>query len=122
MDTLLTPSQVASQLNVATITVYKWIEANKIQHEKVMAGHSVRIYITREALELKRAELLTNRKHGSPRGLPPCEEDEPNEWIKKYEQLIGAKPPLYLAFKRNQCTLEQMISEANRRFEFLSKI
>jgi excisionase family DNA binding protein len=122
MDILLTPAQVASQLNVATVTVYKWIESNRISHEKVSAGHSVRIYITKEALELKRAELLTNRKPGSTRGLPPCEDKEPNEWIRNYEQLIGTKPPLYLAFKRNQCTLKQMVSEANRRFEFLAKL
>lgn len=122
MDTLLTPSQVASELNVATITVYKWIESNKIQHERVIAGHSSRIYITKETLELKRAELISNRKPGSPRGLPPCEETEPNEWVRKYEQLIGAKPPLYLAFKRKQVTLDQMISEANRRFKVLSKV
>jgi excisionase family DNA binding protein len=113
----MTPSQAAKSLGVATVTVYKWIEAKKIPSTTVTAGHSIRIYIDPDDVEIKRAELESQSVRIG-ENTPQMEETSA-EWVKKYQDLIGKVPPLYGAFRSGKVTAEQMKAETFRRFDAL---
>lgn len=111
----MTPSQAARALGVATVTIYKWIEAKKIPSTTVTAGHTTRIYIDPDDVEIKRAELETRSTRIDLN--TPQMGDSHAEWVRKYHDLIGTVPPLYGAFRSGRVTFEQMKAEAFRRFE-----
>jgi excisionase family DNA binding protein len=113
-----TPTQVAKIFGVAPITVYKWIESGKLASTSVKSGHSNRIYISQEAVDLKKAEL-----DNSCRDLTvfPPSPPEDMEWVKQYRDLLGRIPALYPSYRRGNSTFDQMKNEAIRRFKILSK-
>lgn len=117
MNIPLSPSQAAQKLGVATITVYKWIVAGKIPAETVQAGTKTRIYLSPDAVELKRIEL--EQDHAKRREVLPKAADEVAEWVRQYQSLIGALPPLYVALRQGKVTLDQAKAEAARRFDAL---
>lgn len=113
----MTPSQAAAALGVAPVTIYKWIEAKKLPAHAVQAGSQTRIYLSREAVELKRAELESERVR-SYEQLPPADEVH-MAWVMQFRDLLGKMPPLHLAFRRGTVTFEAMKAEAVRRFDAL---
>lgn len=118
MNIPMTPPQVAKQLGVATITVYKWIEAKKLPATSIKTGHSTRIYIDAADVEMKRIELESRNDRLD--GANPPMAEPANEWVRQYQDLIGKIPPLYVPFRQGKVTFEQMKAEAVRRFEILS--
>ena len=118
MDIPLTPSQAAARIGVATITIYKWIENGKIASQSVQAGTKKRIYLSQEAVELKRIEIAQD--HEKRRELLPKSTDEVAEWVRQYQGLLGSLPPLYVALRQGKVTLQQVKEEARRRFDALA--
>lgn len=117
MDIPLTPSQAAAKLGIATITLYKWIESGKIAAESVPTGMKTRIYLSAEAVELKRIEMEQEREKR--RTELPANGEEAAEWVRQYQSLLGALPPLYVALRQGKVTLDQVKAEAARRFDAL---
>ena len=117
MEIPMTPSQAAAVLGVAPVTIYKWIEAKKLPAHAVQAGSQTRIYLSREAVELKRAELESQKIHNY-EDLQPAAEAH-MKWVMLFRELMGKMPPLYLAFRRGAVTFEAMKAEAIRRFDAL---
>lgn len=116
MQIPLTPSQAARQLNVSMPTIYKWVEAKKLEATVVRSGETTRIYISREAVDLKQAELEAAAMEWQER--PPTPKEE-HEWTEQYRNLIGRWPPFFGAYQKQKVTFEQMKAEARRRFEIL---
>jgi excisionase family DNA binding protein len=113
MQIPLTPSQAARDLNVSVPTIYKWVEAKKLEATVVRSGETTRIYICKTAVDLKRAELEAAAMRYEER--PPKPKDE-RDWINQYKELIGTNPPLCPAYVKGLVTFEQMRSEVRRRF------
>ena len=117
MDIPMTPSQVAKKLGVANVTVYKWIEANKLAHSKVVVGHVSRIYIDPKDVELKRIEIEQASLRVNEN--TPAADPDAMEWVRRYQDQIGRVPHLYVAFRNGKATFEQMKADAIRRFDAL---
>jgi excisionase family DNA binding protein len=117
MQIPMTPPQVAKQLGVATVTVYKWIESKKLKAEAVKCGHTTRLYIDPNDVEIKRIELEENHLKVNEHTKRANESDM--LWVRQYQDLIGKIPPLYLAWRNGRATFEQMKAEAHRRFDAL---
>ena len=113
MEIPLTPSQAARELNVSVPTIYKWVEAKKLESTVVRSGETTRIYICKKAVDLKRAELQAASMRYEQR--PPKPQAE-RDWIMKYKELIGHGPPLCGAYTKGLVTFEQMREEVRRRF------
>lgn len=113
----LTPAQASRILNVASVTVYKWIEAGKLKAVSVKAGHSTRLHLDPDDVELKRIELEAESTRSYDADKPM--DTQAKEWVDKYHGLLGKVPPLYTAFRKGEVTLEQMKAEASRRFDLL---
>lgn len=116
MEIPLSPIQAAKELGVATVTVYKWTEAGLLAHEKVKHGHAWRIHIDPASVEAKRIEIDAKGKHGEAGPMVASAE----EYVKRYQTLIGTVPPLYGAFRQGRCTFPEMMAEVRRRFQALS--
>lgn len=112
MELPMTPPQAAKELSVPTITVYKWFEAGKLSGEKVKAGHSWRIYIDPASVATKKIEMEAAANRAEMKPMKPSAE----EWVKRYQTLIGTVPPLYGAFRQGKCDFSDMVAEARRRF------
>ena len=113
MEIPLTPSQAARELNVSVPTIYKWVEAKKLEATVVRSGETTRIYICKKAVDLKRAELDAAVMRYQERPAKPKAE---RDWIAQYKDLIKAAPPLCGAYCKGLVTFEQMREEARRRF------
>lgn len=117
MEIPMTPHQVAKELGVASVTVYKWVESKKLKATITKAGHTTRIWIDPKDVELKRIELAQSDMRVDEN--TPRPDADAMAWVRRYSDLIGRYPALYVAFRNGKATFEQMKSEALARFDQL---
>jgi excisionase family DNA binding protein len=107
-----TPKQAAHALNVAVVTIYKWVDQGRIECIRIPAGFKPRIEIPQSAIDLMQSQLSGGGRNVE--GYKPATVDE-SAWVNQFRGLFGTTPPCFLAWKRGKVTFTEMKNETERR-------
>lgn len=121
MSNRISPYQIAKELNVSHVHVYRWIKSGKIKSKLNHGGAGERpsYTVTVEDFEefRKTRESLKAARSG------PLKEigDDSKRWFSTYREILGAFPPEYTAFRKGVMTFEEIRKRAASRLEHAAR-